>query len=170
MRLFLVLFLIKVQLAAFAQTHVDTALYTILPYDGRVKMAMDWQFTNARPDSLTIEQIDSAEDLIDSAYIAYIKDADKHIHLLQPLTAYRRQYVALIDDQGDREIWINFFCTAFNHDWRHSAMVVDDGGGCFFQIRINWTKRIVMELQPNGLAKNNLLHSHGDYRNLSHNG
>jgi hypothetical protein len=144
--------LILGQLSSIAQQRLDTSVYTILPYNDHVKMAMDWQFPNAHPDSMTTAQVDSAEELIDSAYTACLRDTNKHIHLMQPLQAYRRQYVALTNDQGEREIWINFFCCTFGNDWRHYAMVVDDGGGCFFQIRLNWSKKKVEELIPNGIA------------------
>jgi hypothetical protein len=154
MRSLLMLLLCVVSLSAFAQRHVDTALYTILTYDDHAKMAMNWQFLNARPDSMTGVQVDSAEELIDSAYASYLRDANKDIHLLQPLEVYHRQYVALINEQGEREIWINFFCGSFGNDWKHSVMVVDDGGGCFFQIRLNWSKKKVVELLPNGVAFN----------------
>jgi hypothetical protein len=157
-------------LPAFAQQHVDTALYAVLQYDDHAKMAMDWQFPNARPDSLTMAQVDSAEELIDRAYANYLRDANKHIHLLQPLRAYHRQYVALMNEQGEREIWINFFCASFGNDWRHYIMVVDDGGGCFFQIRLNWSKKKVVELLPNGVAYNKSHNSDGDHRHFSYRG
>ena len=69
-----------------------------------------------------------------------------------PLSAYRRQYVAVINGKGQKEIWVNFFCATFNHDWKHHVVIVDDGGVCFFQLWINLTLKKAYDLIPNGAA------------------
>ena len=69
---------------------VDTAMYTVLHYDERAKLAMDWRYEGARPDTLTAAEVDDLEPLIDSAYRAYTKDPTIYLHDLLPLIQYRR--------------------------------------------------------------------------------
>jgi hypothetical protein len=116
---------------------VDTALYAILPYDSTIEFAMIERFDRPRPAALSRAEVDRIESLVDSCY----KDYNKHmrITLLLPITAYRRQYAAVVNKQGNKEVWINFFCSSFNLDWKHRAIVVDDGGRCFFQLKIDLT-------------------------------
>ena len=102
-------------------------------------------------DSFTAADVDALEPLIDSAYRAYTKDSTVYLHDLLPLRRYLRQYVAVVDSSGERKVWVNFFCGAWG-DWRHYAVVVDDGGNCFFQLFINLTRRQVLALIPNGYA------------------
>jgi len=130
---------------------VDTSLYTILNYDSSVEMAMDEKFNKAKPTTLSIAEINGMERLIDSSYEDYNK-RNTHRQLVAPLSAYRRQYVAVLNSQGQKEVWINFFCSSFNLDWKHHVLIVDDGGVGFFQLRINLSNRKVGELIPNGVA------------------
>jgi hypothetical protein len=91
------------------------------------------------------------EQLIDSSY------QENNIHhpyrqLFAPLSEYKRQYVAVINRQGQKEVWINFFCSYFDTDWKHHVLIVNDGGSCFFQLRINLSSRKARKLIPNGDA------------------
>jgi hypothetical protein len=130
---------------------VDTNIYVILPYDSSAMMAMDWRYKNARPDSLTRSGVDSLEAMIDSDYLAYTKDSTAYMHDLSPLSKYSRQYVALVTDKGEREVWVNLICGRPNY-WRRRPVIVDDGGKCFVQLFINLTRRRVYDLIPGGEA------------------
>lgn len=130
---------------------VDTNIYAILPYDSSAMMAMDWKYKNARPDHLTQLEVDNLEVLIDSAYRAYTKNPKAYLHDLLPLSRYRRQYVAVITDKDEREVWVNLICGAPEY-WRTTPVIVDDGGRCFVQLFINLTQRRVYELLPGGIA------------------
>jgi len=117
-------------------------------------LAMNWYYIkeNARPDSLTAREVDSLESIVDETYRIYTDDSTAYLHKLLPLKNYRRQYVALRTANGEKQVWVNFLCADINGDWRHAAVVVDDGGKCFFQLFINVTRKKAVDLIPGGAA------------------
>lgn len=69
------------------------------------------------------------------------------------IDGFKRQYVPIINEQGEKEIWINFFCDDWgNEDWKNELMEVDDGGNCYFNLKVNITKKSYSELYINGYA------------------
>ena len=130
---------------------VDTNIYVMLPYDSSAMMAMNWRYRNARRASLTRLEVDDLESIVDSAYLSFTKDSTVYLHNLFPLSIYRRQYVAVITEKGEKEVWVNFICGDFGH-WRNSPVIVDDGGKCYFQLFINLTRRRAYDLIPGGAA------------------
>jgi hypothetical protein len=48
---------------------------------------------------------------------------------------YFRQYVAVIDDAGERKIFINAMCdVSSTPDWRTRIILTADGGSCFWHL------------------------------------
>jgi hypothetical protein len=131
---------------------VDTAIYTILPYDSSAMMGMNWHYSNAHAGSLNAMEVDSLEPIVDSAYGAYTRDSTAYLHNLRKLKGYWRQYIALINYNGEKIVWVNFFCADVNGDWKHRVIIVDDGGNCFFQLFINVHLGKAEDLIPNGYA------------------
>ena len=142
-------------IAAYSQTasqiRVDTSLYVVLKYDSSVDMATNIKFDKAEATTLSIAEVNDMEQLIDSSYQDYNKNNPRR-QLFGPLSAYKRQYVAIVNGKGQKEVWINFFCSSLDFDWKHHVLIVDDGGVCFFQLRINLAIRKAGELIPNGVA------------------
>ena len=69
------------------------------------------------------------------------------------LSGYRRQYVPIINKKGQKEIWINFFCDDIeNDDWKNKIITVEDGGNCYYNIKINLNTKKYYELEINGNA------------------
>ena len=101
---------------------------------------------------LTSSEVNGLEGLVDSACDAFNSDPLPHRNLRNPLSVYRRQYVAIINDKGEKMVWINFFCSSFGDDWRRHVVVVFDGGACFFRLIINLSLRKVVDLKTNGIA------------------
>ena len=130
---------------------VDTSIYVILPYDSAAMMAMDWRYKGARPASLTRAEVDDLESLVDSAYLSFTKDSTVYLHNLFPLSTYRRQYVAVLTEKGEKEVWLNFIGGDYG-PWREAPVSVDDGGKCYFQLFINLTQRDAYHLIPGGEA------------------
>ena len=67
------------------------------------------------------------------------------------LEKYKRQYVSRVNIRGETEVWVNCFCVA-SKDWRTKVEVVDDGGNCFFNLKINLTTGRYYDLAVNGVA------------------
>jgi hypothetical protein len=69
----------------------------------------------------------------------------------RPLSAYKRQYVAIINSKGQKEVWIGFFCRE-PEDWRKSEILVEDGGACYLVVRLNLRHRQASEMMANGIS------------------
>jgi predicted metalloprotease with PDZ domain len=133
---------------------VDTSLYTILSYDSSVMMAMYEPFgiDSPVPAVLTADEVNKMERLIDSSYKQYNRENPRE-KLLAPLNDYyRRQYVAVTNSRGEKEVWVSFLCALHDQDWKHHAVIVDDGGLCFFQLKINLSTGKVSGLSHGGYA------------------
>lgn len=66
---------------------------------------------------------------------------------------YRKQYFPVVNDKGEKELWINCFCGMDDDDrWKKYLIRVHDGGNCFFNIKINLTLKKVYDLRVNGVA------------------
>ena len=87
--------------------------------------------------------------------------------ILDTLTAkkYYRQYVFYTDSNNDSIIYINAFCNLLDiptdssgvmimkpYDWQNNLMIVDDGGDCYWSIKINLTKMTYFDFMVNGEA------------------
>jgi hypothetical protein len=61
---------------------------------------------------------------------------------------YKRQYVVVKNSKGEKEVWINCLCSE-RKNWRRELIVVRDGGNCYFNLKINLTKKKYYELGVN---------------------
>ena len=68
------------------------------------------------------------------------------------LKKHKRQYVAIFNSTGEKEVWINCFCDTWNKNWRKSIAIVCDGGNCYFQLKINITQKKYYDFYVNGHA------------------
>jgi hypothetical protein len=57
------------------------------------------------------------------------------------MSTYRRQYMLVTNNKGERVVWCNFFCDGIpayeNFDWQHKALGGHGGGNCFFNFKVN---------------------------------
>lgn len=74
--------------------------------------------------------------------------------LAERAPGYMRQYYGYVDPRGTRRIWANFFCwvrpTGPPGYWRTEAVVVADGGDCFFNVEFRIETRSFEHLSING--------------------
>ena len=69
------------------------------------------------------------------------------------LINYTRQYFGFIDNKGNKIVWINCFIrndASKDNTWKTFPTVVDDGGDCFFNLKVDTGKRQYYDLQING--------------------
>jgi hypothetical protein len=145
------------------QTPIDTSIYAVLPYD----TSNQWIFKKANSTVLSSEEIIEVEKLIqkciDEHNIEQQKQFDtitkehpeyglKKNNFVIDLTRYKRQYFPVINDKGEKEVWVNCFCNTWNNDWRKNLVFVFDGGNCYFNLKVNLTKEAYYELMVNGDA------------------
>ncbi len=68
------------------------------------------------------------------------------------LKGKKRQYVPVINKNGEKEVWINFFCGVHHNEWRNDIVVVFDGGNCYFNVKVNLAHMKYYDLIINGYA------------------
>ena len=131
--------------AAAAAASLDTSLYTILPYSPNSHLPL----RGVRPASLGTDEVDSIEVILRA--MVQEQNARGRAHLSN-LTQYKRQYVAVINAKGEKEVWVNCFCQLVSPAWRKEIVVVYDGGPCFFHLVVNLSKHQYYSVMINGDA------------------
>jgi hypothetical protein len=70
-------------------------------------------------------------------------------------TDFCKQFFGAINDKGEKIILINCFCKkeldTFNK-WKTDLVIVQDGGNCFFKMKINVDKKEFYDVRINGYA------------------
>ncbi len=65
---------------------------------------------------------------------------------------YYKQFIAVINSKGEKEVWVNCFCKTDDFDWKIHVVFVLDGGSCFFNVKINLTNGLITVFSINGVA------------------
>lgn len=70
------------------------------------------------------------------------------------LKDYKKQYIAVANARGEKEVWANCFCKAIEKriefvDWKKIPVKVIDGGNCFFNVKLNLAQRKAYDLKVN---------------------
>ena len=69
------------------------------------------------------------------------------------LRKYYRQYIVTKNKKGEKEVWVNCFCSIQNMDyWKKQVVFVMDGGNCFFNLKINLSRKSYSDFEVNGEA------------------
>ena len=143
MKKFLLLVLICFGQMVFAQIKIlDSELYTVIQKDSMAKI------------DLVPGDIQKADKILDQAL------KDNTFFSKTDFSKYRFQLVPSINEKGEKIIWINAFCfgkwgSERRSEWRtkiYPRYMVDDGGTCFFDLKINLTLNNYSEFGMNGFA------------------
>ncbi|MES2544360.1 MAG: hypothetical protein V4548_05705 [Bacteroidota bacterium] len=142
---------------AFSQKAVtiNDSLYTVIKYDTN----RTYPFKDATPTTLSKEEIIDIEKIIskeiDEIRLRRKKYFDlfsqKKIKRRDENYVYRRQYIAVINKLGEKEVYINSFCGdgIYDINWRSKIQRFSDGGDCFLHIKVNVSKKIVTDFHVN---------------------
>ena len=65
---------------------------------------------------------------------------------------YARQLMLSLNSKGEIIVWVNCICRrqGQNSDWRKGLISADDGGNCYFNLKINLTTKEYFDLSVNG--------------------
>lgn len=127
---------------------IDTSRYAILPFNSsRDGFIFSKEFT---PATVSDEDIRQLEKIISVAITEHNKQSKNKVD--KP-GKYYKQIIAVTNASGQKEVWVNCFCTPHEKRYWHKGVVmVLDGGPCFFNIKINLSTTTVMSLAVNGVA------------------
>jgi hypothetical protein len=148
----LILLLLLLSSSPLFARHIDTKQYVILPYVSG--MLMSGQFPiNSINSALSEKEILKAERLLDECLKEFNSEQEKKfngLHKKYPqLTRkgfivdkknYKRQYIVVTTPKGEKQLWINCFCSDTEKNWKKELVYVIDGGSCFFNLKINLTQ------------------------------
>lgn len=154
----------KVSDHSLTRFELDKSDFVVLPFQEE----WDWVFSNAKPTELSQAELIEIEKLINLAIKKnneneasklinhnknYSNDKWKETGYELKIKRFKRQYVPVINQNGKKEIWINFFCDDWGvADWRSDLIQVLDGGNCYFSLKIDLTNKTYSELSINGYA------------------
>jgi len=149
---------------------IDSSIYTILQLDKTNDYLFD---KGAKASTLSGADIEKIEDLIgervsehnrieqDSA-LSITKRLRKKNHdpkfvweadFIKNPAKYYKQLIPIINSKGEKEVWVNCFCSTYEKSyWKKDIVAVNDGGSCFFQLKINLTKGTISDFMVNGVA------------------
>jgi hypothetical protein len=157
---------------------LDTAKIAILPYD---TINCKWLFKDCSQAELTYEDFVTIESLLKECIAKYnveeevrFKEMCNKYPQYAPnircdsieITRYWRQYIVVTNQQGEKETFINFFCNqpediiedgdeirfVPSDRWKSGLVIVEDGGSCYFQIKINLSTKKWYDFGVNGVA------------------
>jgi hypothetical protein len=68
------------------------------------------------------------------------------------LAFYQKQFVPVINASNQKEVWVNAFCYVKGVDKWHTELVrEEDGGKCFFNVKINLTRNTFYNFSVNSM-------------------
>jgi hypothetical protein len=142
---------------------IDTSVIAILLFDS----TLDCGFNSGKSVDLTTEDLLEIETILKRSIEEYNPEQerqfkeinDKHPeykldkkNFIIDLPRYKRQYIAIINSKGEKEVWINCFCGKLDKFSRTNPVIIMDGGNCFFNLKINLTTGLYYDLIVNGDA------------------
>jgi len=143
--------------------HIDTGVFVVFPYD----YTQYWMFKNCKPVELTDKDYETIEQVLRTSIMNYNQERTRYMQTLSAddtankfnqkdfiidLNRYKRQYVAVVNAKGEKEVWVNCFCGNFTQESRTSIVEVNDGGNCYFSVKINLTNKMFYDFYVNGEA------------------
>lgn len=138
---------------------VDKSKITILPLDSVVSL----EFKDCKPTDLSTKDLYKIEIIIRECISEYNKKEEKVYNEIKhknpqsqisitnfiiDLNKYKRQYIAVINTKGEKEVWVNCFCGTMPN-WTKKIIYVFDGGNCYFNLKINLKQNKYYELIVN---------------------
>lgn len=147
---------------------IDTSRYAVLPYN---KSRDGFLFKDAAPANLSAAEIRQIEKVISVTVREYnnllnerkiqVEPAQLKPKTGKPVVTksiitrpdkYYKQIIATTNANGEKEVWVNCFCTPHEKKyWRKGVVMILDGGPCFFNLKINLATNTVMDWTVNGV-------------------
>jgi hypothetical protein len=112
-------------------------------------------FKNGIPTDLTEIDLENINKILQVAINNYNIDLKKSWEKDIGLSKYNRQYIAIINENGEKEVYVNCFKNRQvrnDEHWKNHLIIVVDGGSDYFQIKINLTKLFYYDFFVNGYA------------------
>ena len=104
------------------------------------------------PATLSKDELNEIEKLISKKVKEYNLTSKWEWSRIKQPNKYYKQFIAATNSNGEKEVWINCCCSVMKEYWKTHIADVNDGGSCFFQVKINLTTRKILHFGVNGEA------------------
>ena len=156
--------------AYYRPNSIDTSRCAFIKFDQKQNYYFD---KNVKPATLSAEEIVKIESLISKRVLEYNRiEKDSALSITKRLrkkrrdpnfiwegdiiknpSKYYKQLIAVVNSKGEKEVWVNCFCSKVGKShWKKDIVLVMDGGSCYFNLKVNVTKNTVYDLMVNGVA------------------
>lgn len=126
----------------------DTAKFTQLLFTADNIKA----FSGGRPATLSKAEVLLLGDVLKQTVLAENSRTKEELFKIKSLRKYYFQLATVVNKRGEKEVWINAMCRPVLSKWRTVMQLTQDGGNCYFQVRINITTKTAGEMYINGYA------------------
>jgi len=127
--------------------------FVIIPYDP--KSHHEYIFNNGISAELTTYDLENINKIVQEAVDNYNMELKPFRESIYELSEYNRQYMAIINENKEKEVYVNCFRNRYirdNEQWKSNLLEIMDGGSNFFSVKINLTRLIYYNLSVNGRA------------------
>ncbi len=174
MKKVIITILILVSQISYGQTKKDTkdvffgdTTIAIIKYNSLPEQNKTYLFGKSKETNLTISEIAEIDVILNRCIEEYNLKQEKYYEenkeklkkfnktrerFLIDLKRYKRQYVAVINAKGEKKVLVNCFCSYKENYWKEHFLEIEDGGKCFFHLRINLKTKKFYEFSVNGDA------------------
>jgi len=131
----------------------DTAYIAIIPFN--VKYFYGELDKTNTPSALTQDDLSEVEKIFKQSLSEHDSEIFGNRNNPNPVKnelIYKRQYVCYLNKAGEKIVYVDCFCSSMDVDWHKQMMVVDDGGKCFFNLKINLKTKKYFDFMVNGSA------------------
>ena len=104
---------------------------------------------DSKPSTISVAEIHEIEAIIKKQVSIYNKSGRERITKPEK---YFKQLIAIVDSKREKIVWVNCMCEVIGNSWKKSIPIVNDGGSCYFRVKINLTKKIAYNFNTNGVA------------------
>jgi len=137
----------------YCYNNIEGIDYVIFPYD---PIEYEWIIKDGIPAKLTANELEKINELLQLAVHKYNTETKTSWGSdVSPidLSKYNRQYIAAINANKEKEVYINcLWHSKENKSWNDHFVFVVDGGNHYFQVKINLTKNTITMFKVNGYA------------------
>lgn len=140
---------------AASQVVEDTTDFAVIAFNPN----HPWPFKHTyKPAALSKSEIQLLNCIVKDCIMNYNRELAPNlkpsygIDMIKYKYKYKRQYMAVVNKIGQKVVWVNGFCNTWNKQWKKEIVFVQDGGNCYFNIKINLTTKECFGVSVNGYA------------------
>jgi hypothetical protein len=108
-------------------------------------------FGNATHLELTAKDMALVDSLLLQSVTAWNQYQRQHGYTGPALNpnGYKRQLIAVVTETGEKQVWANCLCEVLDARWKKRIYRVSGGGDCYFNVRLNLSRRSWGEVSEN---------------------